>query len=457
MIIKSYRLKLALIHTVSVLALFLAVSAIVYYRHSQGLLTAVDDDLLRGAKTAAATGAPESMLSDDMEKDIIKKFDDEFYQIISNRGKVVMTTLGNDMHWPVNKSLMLDAFRGVTRYETIQYRAESFRTLYYPLGDDRILRVGEGTGSLDRDTEMMRYLLMVLLPFVVVVSFIMSWFLAGRSLSPVVKIRSLAAEIIQGRFDRRIDIGIKGKEIDDLVLVLNNMLDSLERFVEAQKRFTSDVAHEIRSPLTALRGSIEVALRKKRSHEDYEDLLRDNLADVIRLSRITDNLLLLTRADNNILELRREWVDVSRLVENIVEKQRGRARSSGVSLEELYTDNLRTVGDGDLLEQAFTNILENAIKYTPSEGTVTIKTSGDEQDVYVCIGDTGIGIPEGDIPRIFERFYRVDEDRSRRAGGTGLGLAITQWIISAHHGKIIVKSTPGEGSEFTVVLPKDER
>jgi heavy metal sensor kinase len=280
------------------------------------------------------------------------------------------------------------------------------------------------------------------------------WLLAGKLLSPVIKIKTLAEKIRLGKLSERIDIGHKGKEIDDLVKMLNDMLDSCQLSIESQKRFSSDVSHEIRSPLTSLRGSIEVALRKKRTPEEYEDILRNNLADITRISRITDNLLFLTKVDNNIFELRRQWFDVKHFMETVVENFRYKALSADLSITEDYQKNLELNGDIDLLEHAFSNIIDNAVKYTPPGGKIIVSTREKDANIVITVSDTGIGISEDDIPRLFERFYRADKEGSRKLGGTGLGLAITQWIIHAHNGKIGVKSTVGSGSDFIVAFPK---
>jgi len=232
------------------------------------------------------------------------------------------------------------------------------------------------------------------------------------------------------------------------------MIDNIQQSIESQKRFTSDVSHEIRSPLTSLRGNIEVVLRKKRTPEEYEDVLRNNLSDVIRLSRIIDNLLFLSRTNNKILDLRRQWFDIKHLLETVVEGFRYKAMTGGLAIIEEYQTDLELNGDIDLLEQAFSNIIDNAIKYTQRGGTTTIKTQEEDTAIKIMVSDTGIGIPEEEIQHIFERFYRVDKEHSKKSGGTGLGLAITHRIVKAHNGEIIVKSSVGKGSKFTIVLPK---
>jgi signal transduction histidine kinase len=165
-------------------------------------------------------------------------------------------------------------------------------------------------------------LYLIFFPLVIIASAAMSWFLAGKALSPVIDITSVAKHITKGELDERINIGVKGKEIDDLVRLFNTMLETLQHNIEAQRRFTSNVSHELRSPLTSLRGSVEVALRKKRSPEEYEELLRSVLSDTMRLSRIIDGLLFLARADNNILEFRKQWLDVNQLLKSVVDRFR---------------------------------------------------------------------------------------------------------------------------------------
>ncbi len=452
MIIKTFRLRLTIMYTAAVVLVFSVFAYGIYREYRKELLQMVDDSLLTSAKAVVQKGLNPKIIGGNEE--IIKKLGDEYYQVINRNGEIIIASLTGNRLWPLNKRLMIAAFKGSPEYETVTYKGENFRTLYYPGSEDNILRVGESLEDTDREIGKLQRLFIILFPFMVTLSSIVSWFLAGRSLDPVIKIRSLAQKFRQGNVKERINIGLKGREIDELVTIFNEMLDNIQHSIEAQKRFTSDVSHEIRSPLSSLRSSIEVTLRKKRTPGEYEDILKTNLADIIRLSRITDNLLFLTKADNKILQLRRQWFDVGRAMESSIEHLRHEASSAGISVTENYQENLELNGDVDLLEQAFSNLVENAIKYTASGGEVGITAREEAGSVIVIISDSGIGIPEEEIPHIFERFYRVNKERSRKSGGTGLGLAITQWIVNAHKGKILVSSRPGSGSEFRVILPK---
>ncbi len=447
MLSKTFRLRLTLVYTVVVVIMFSLANYIIRMEFRDSHYENIDKHLLKEAAEVSHDTDPSVIRSNE---EIIKRIGDEYYQVINRSGEVRISSLKNNSLWTVNRELLSSAFKGTPKFDTINYKGENYRVLYYPAGRDNIISVGESLKEADENFAVLTRLSLIFFPFVLIISLVMSWFLAGRALSPVVKIRSLAEQIRHGRLEQRIDIGVKGKEIDDLVKIFNEMLDSIQNSMEAQRRFTSDVSHEGRSPLTSLRGSIEVALRKRRSPEEYEELLRSNLSDIIRLSRIADDLLFLTKADNNIVELRKHWFDVNQLLRGIVE----RVRYHGLSLVEKYEENLECYGDSNILEQAFSNLINNAIKYTPPGGTVTIMTQKEDGSIKVTVSDTGIGIPENEIPHIFDRFYRVDRERSRKMGGTGLGLAITRWIISAHNGKIIVKSTVGSGSDFIVILPK---
>ncbi len=432
--------------------LFLVLAVVVYIEYEKGLLKTVDEDLLRTAKTEPSDETNPDTLGKNAE--IIKKVSNEYYQVTNQNGKIIIAHLDKKQTSPLNWTLMLLAFKGTPHYDTFIYKGDNYRTLYFPVNEDSILRVEKPLEDTEKAITRLGWFFLIFFPFLLIITSVASWFVAGRLLSPIIKIKSLSERIRYGKLSDRIDIGSKGKEIDDLVAIVNGMLDSCQRSVESQKRFTSDVSHEIRSPLTSLRGSIEVALRKKRTPEEYEDILRNNLTDILRLSKITDNLLFLTRTDNNILELRKQWFDIKHLLETVVENFRYDALSAGISITEDYQEKLEMNGDIDLLEHAFSNLIDNAIKYTPQGGKITVRTHEEDTNITICISDTGIGITEDDIPRIFDRFYRVDKESSRKLGGTGLGLAIAQWIIHAHNGKIGVKSSVGSGTEFIVAFPK---
>jgi two-component system OmpR family sensor kinase len=451
-VIKTFRLRLTLLYTVVVFLIFSVFAFVIYREYRKVLLDTVDKNLLKAADAEVKKGLDPKQLRDNEE--IIKKYGEQYYRVVNRDGQIIIGSLRGDRAKQPELSSIQDAFKGTAKYMTADRHGIRFRILYYPVSDAVILRAADSLEGSEGATEDLERLFILIFPFIIGVSAVTNWVLAGKALDPVIKMRSLAGEIRRGRFGERIHIGVKGKEIEDLVVVFNEMMDGIQRSMEAQKRFTSDVSHEIRSPLTSLRGSIEVALRKRRPVEEYEEVLRNNLADILRLSRITDNLLFLARADNNMHELRIQWFELDHLLENTAARLRPKADSAGLSLTEEYQEHLEMRGDTDLLEQAFANLIDNAIKYTSPGGSVHVRAREEDGTVRVVVSDTGIGIPGEDSAHIFNRFYRVNKGRSRKMGGTGLGLAITKWIVTAHGGTIAVKSAAGQGSEFTVVFPK---
>jgi heavy metal sensor kinase len=452
MIAKTFRLRLTVFYTLVVAGIVSAFAVAIYLQYRYGLSKAIDEYLLREANEEILFEIDPKLPGRNTE--VIKRFGDEYFEVLDSHGQVVITSLNaKNQRWPLDRELMAKTFKGVPQFASIVFRGVDYRILYFPISGEKILRVALSLREIDESMKSLRSLFFLFLPFIILFSSAASWFLSGKAVAPVVKIKELAAQVRDGRLGKRIEMEAKGQEIEDLVHMFNSMLDGIQESVDGQKRFTAAVAHEVRSPLTSLRGSIEVALRRTRTPEEYEDLLKTNLSDIIRLSKITDNLLFFSKVDNNILELRKQWFDVSRLMETIVERMRYKALSAGIAISESYGEGIEMNGDIDLLEQALSNIVDNAIKYTPSGGTVNVTVKTDDGRIRVTVADTGIGIPEGEIPNIFERFYRVSKERSRKLGGTGLGLSIAWWVIEAHGGLIDVRSTVGAGSEFITTFP----
>jgi len=454
--IRTFRMRLTIIFTICFASLLLLATFAAYPEFKHRLFETVDWSLMRSAKSATESRIDANQLGRDQE--IFTRFGDDYHQIVRRDGTTVVGSIsGVSQKWPVNMEKLRVAIGGKPAYDTVDAKGEIFRILYYPSGKDEVLRIGASLEDIQRYLAGFKRLIKIFPIFLVGVSFIISWLLAGIAVAPAIKLRNRAEEIIQSRTAEKIDIGPKGKEIDAIVAIFNNMLEDIQSSLEAHKRFTSDVAHEIRSPLTSLIGNTEVTLRKKRTAEEYEELLRNNLADMVRLSRITENILFLTKVDNHILELRKQRFDLNHFLTNIVDRFRFKAERSVITLSEQYGERpIELFGDMNLLEQAFSNLIDNAIKYTPRGGMVTIGSTTDETLIRVTISDTGVGIPEDEVSHIFDRFYRGEKEHVRTVG-TGLGLSITQWIINANNGKIYVKSRVGEGSDFIVAFPLGEQ
>jgi signal transduction histidine kinase len=281
------------------------------------------------------------------------------------------------------------------------------------------------------------------------------WFIAGNILEPIDRVTLTAQKITRARdLGRRIDVPQTIDEVGRLALTFNEMLSRIEELFRAQQRFVADVSHELRSPLTAVRGNLD--LLKRGAAEDPAEraqMIEAMDSETARMSRLVSDLLLLARQDAGI-PIAKQPIELDTLLLEVFRQAQLTAR--GVKLTLGAEDQAMIVGDRDRLKQVLINLVDNALKYTPQGGEVILGLTKDDAWVKISVRDTGIGIAPDHIPNLFDRFYRVDKARSRDAGGTGLGLAIAKSVVDAHNGKIQVESELGKGSTFTVWLPLPE-
>ncbi len=285
-----------------------------------------------------------------------------------------------------------------------------------------------------------------------VFAFALGAFMARGALAPIERIRLAAQSISRsGDLTRRIEDAKTNDETGQLAATFNEMLARIEALFRVQQQFVADVSHELRSPLTAIQGNLDLLRRGAAERaEDRHVALTAIESESSRMQRLIGDLLLLARADAGI-QIQKQTVELDTLLLEVY--RHARLVASGVKVSLGSEDQAQVIGDRDRLKQLLLNLVDNAIKYTPSGGEVTLSLRKDSDWVCIDVADTGVGIPEEDLNRIFDRFYRVDKARSREQGGTGLGLSIAKWIANAHGGKIEVRSQVGKGSTFTVCLP----
>lgn len=276
--------------------------------------------------------------------------------------------------------------------------------------------------------------------------------LAERSLRPVANMVSAARKISVGNLRNRLDRTQAGDELDVLAATFNEMIERIERQVAQIRQFTADAAHELRTPLAALRGSAEVALSSERSTEELRTTIAESIEEFDRLSRIADDLLLLARADAGQEFIRRKPMRLDVAVADVVDLFAPLAAERGVSLQCATGIALWIEGDDGRLRQMVGNLLDNAIKHTPTGGRVDVELSAPNGSAELTVRDTGAGIAPEHLPHVFDRFYRADGARTRM-GGAGLGLAISRTIADAHSGSIQLESAPCKGTTVRVMLP----
>ena len=312
--------------------------------------------------------------------------------------------------------------------------------------------VGQNT---EADRAAMRQLVGILLAVglsVLIVGLFAGWVLANQIVRPIGAIQQAAESISETSLDRRIDVTTTHEELTGLARVLNSVFARLQAAFERQTRFTADASHELRTPLTVIHTEVEFALTRQRSEEEYRAALETCLRAAKRMRPLVDSLLTLARADSGAIALRPERCDLAAIVRECAELVQPLATEREVRVD-LDLHQAELTGDSFRLTQVVANLLTNAILYNRRQGGVRVNLRSDPREILLTVSDTGVGIAPEHLPRVFDRFFRVDESRSRESGGAGLGLSICKSVVEAHGGTIGATSQFGVGTTFTVRLP----
>jgi signal transduction histidine kinase len=303
--------------------------------------------------------------------------------------------------------------------------------------------------------------MLLIAPVVLLCSAALGWWLAGTSLQPLLGIMDELEAITDGRsLHRRLAVPLSQDEISRLVVTLNGMLARLEQSFASLRRFTADASHELKTPLMVLRAGVERGLTHPQTPRDVLQSLDETLGQINQMTEMVDNLLTLARADEGRAPLALEQSDLRELVADVSETAGMLGEDAQIRVTtEIPSGPVLLPVDRHRIRELLLNLVTNAIKYTPAGGAVGLSLSEANGVVTLVVSDTGVGIAPGDLPHIFDRFWRADPARSRTGerAGTGLGLAITKWIAEAHGGSITVQSRPGRGTVFTVHLPRNGR
>jgi len=349
---------------------------------------------------------------------------------------------------------LIDQESGSTDFETDDGKLRFLdEKIVSPSGEQFLVQVGTSLEQVRLALQRFSELAFVLIPFAVILAAVAGWVFAGRALSPLRRIAQAAREIEPANLTARLPRTGAHDEVDQLAATFNEALARIEKVVGELRQLSGSIAHELRTPLAALRGEAELALLHARSLTEVKDVLGDQLEEFDRLSRMIDQLLTLVRAESGGIEFSRQRVDVELVVAAVVDTFALIAMTRGITLESNSGLGLIAVVDPQWLELVLINLLDNAIKYTPPGGNISIQTMSVSGDACIEVRDSGQGIPADAIPYIFDRFYRADPSRSRQVGGAGLGLSFARWIVEEHGGTIHVTSEVDRGSTFTVRLP----
>jgi two-component system, OmpR family, heavy metal sensor histidine kinase CusS len=320
-------------------------------------------------------------------------------------------------------------------------------------GRDFVVMLLAPLETVDDELEEFRSVLFTAGPLALLLSAGLAYWLARKALAPIDRLRRATDAVTADRLDQRLPVPNPHDELGLLTRTINAMIARLERSFAEIRRFTADASHELRTPLTALRAEVEVTLGKPLTLDNATQALGNILEELVRMSRLTDQLLTLSRRDAGVEQLTLTPLDLHSLAAGVVDTMQPLAEAKEVQLRLDGEDPVQVAGDEGRLRQVFINLLDNALKFTPERGRVTVRVERRGEAAVVAVEDTGIGIPPEHVPKVFDRFYRVDKARSREQGGTGLGLSISKSIVLAHGGGIELTSVPGHGTTCFVTLP----
>ena len=383
-----------------------------------------------------------------------------FLRLLSSRGEVFSSS--NMSYWQdidireeAIKQLVRDR-KNVFETITIPNRKDKVRVLHVMVGTGVILQIGQSMEADSRFIDAFKNIFFITMVLLAGLSAGVGWFMARRAVSGVAAVTRTAQEISGGTLDKRVPVGSRGDEIDQLATTFNQMLGRIQILITEIREMSDNIAHDLKSPITRIRGMAEVTLTTGKGIEEYESMAAGTVEECDRLLDMINTMLMITKAESGLHPLDEQKVDMARLVRDACELLETVAEDRGLSLTCEMPETFTVLGDPRMIQRILANLIDNAVKYTPSGGTVKVslsETGGEE--VVVAVQDTGIGIPAGDLPHVFERFYRCDQSRSEP--GTGLGLSLARALARAHYGDITVTSTLGQGSTFTLTLPKSRR
>jgi two-component system OmpR family sensor kinase len=466
----SIRLRMTLWYTTILATVVVAFGAALYYLLTFTLLTSIERQLQMTAERVA-DAAQVRISPFSLERVIelpnldVLATPGVYIQVFSlDAGRIVdrSASLG-EAALPLDEDTLAELLAGQSQAQTVEAGGQRLRVQSIPLAIagriEGAVQVGTSLAQVDQTQRQLLSIEIAGGLLAIVVSAGLGALLARAALRPIDEITRAALAISRAEdLSRRIEVGGPADEVGRLAATFNEMLARLEALFRMQRRFTADVSHELRTPLTTVQGNIDLLHRGLADDPEARRVaLADIESEVARMSRLVNDLLLLARLDAGI-ELERRPVELDTLLLEVY--RQARLMSDGVEVRLGHEDQVVVLGDEDRLRQLLLNLADNAIKYTPAGGLVSLSLYHEGDSARIEVADTGVGIPPEDLapgpkgrPLIFERFYRADPARSSQSGGTGLGLSIVDWIVEAHGGRIEIESGIGRGSTFTVWLP----
>src|SRR4030042_4271109 len=447
MVFKSLRFKLTLWYVLILAIVLGSFSSFLYFTLSNILYRSVDNKLRSLAGVIASESASPlskfgfGAMDQTLEASMNVKPIGKFIQVLDESGRIGQKSDNlKNVQLPISLSALRNASNGIESFETLHsFGNTPLRIMTLPVIEgNHIARIVQVASSLEDVEDALNTLFIILIitvPSALVLASLGGQFLANKALKPVDHITQTARLITSQNLNQRINPPKVKDEISRLVETLNEMISRLDRSFRQVKQFSTDASHELKTPLTILKGEVEVALRKERAAQEYEQILRSNLEEINRMSTIVEDLLLLSKTDIEEVPLHKEHVHLTEILRDVVVQVTILAQAKQIHIDMSNSDgDITVLGDALRIRELLLNLIENGTKYTPERGSVSITLETEKKPegsaggpigfAKIIVSDTGIGIDKKDQEKIFDRFFRVDKARSREQGGSGLGLSI---------------------------------
>ncbi len=457
----SIKARIVLFYLLILLVTLSLMGGILYYGLSRIVYASVDSALLAKAKALATLIAEndretEFQFSDDVMWEYSSPKSTSFFQIRRADGTTLekSASLGN-------AQLPYHPGEGPTDFKTIMLKGNPVRQIAFPIpkeagngekGRGIVIQCAEDIRDQTAILNHFALVLAVSVLFIMIMSAGGGFFIARKALRPIQEISGAIDRISEINLSERIAEQTIPDELKGIAASFNRTFASLERAFTRQRQFVADASHELKTPLAVIVSHAEITLRREREPWEYRTALAAIREAARMMSLIIEKLLVLTRLTTDKFGLKREDVSLNDMIAQAVKLLRPLAEGRGIGIYMPAGEEYRVHGDRDALLEALVNILDNAIQYNVPDGRIDISLRKEDEYIVADVADTGIGIPEGELEKVFDRFYRVDKSRSRRSGGSGLGLSITREIVRLHGGKIGISSKTGEGTVVSVRL-----
>lgn len=458
---RTIRARLTLGYVALLAVILILFSGVLYLTLARSLDQQVDDNLAVNAEQAAGAinidqGQINFQTNEGDPSDVAGVRDRGYLVRLVDAQGALLDTNARFAALPVSPDALRAARNGQSVYETVTASGVAYRIYSRPITENNqfygVLQLAQSLDDVMSTLQSLALLLALIVPLTLAFASFGGFWFAQRALAPMDRITRAAQRISAQDLSQRLNLDLPDDEVGRLARTFDAMLARLDEAFQRERQFTADASHELRTPLTVMRGEIDVALNRPRAKEEYARVLRELGQDVDRLTQMANDLLVLARADASKLPIAFDAVNAQRLLQAVGDEMRPLADERGITLIENAEAKLTLWADEDKLLNVLFNLVENALKFTPRGGTITLSATRENEHAVIAVADTGAGIAPEHLPHIFERFYRADEAHAAN-GGAGLGLAIAHALVTAQRGTIQAHSVLGQGTTFTIRIP----